>query len=119
MNLTNTENKEKQMLKAIAQTMRENSINFAARRENNNGISYYMSSSQCVELTDYSFNTIVELRQILTELWKDNEIMQSFIPVVLAATFKNRPETDTVSLPLIEHKDGDGKEVLPVYTYTL
>lgn len=81
--------------------------------------SYYIPSTQRTELTSYSFESIVELRKKLTEMWSDDERMLSFIPVVLAAVFKNRPETENLSVPLIEHKDGSNGGILPVYTYTL
>lgn len=117
MNSTNKNRKEKELLKVVAKKIRE--VNNSAAVMEMYADSYYLPSSQHMELTAYTFMTIVDLRRVLTELWMDNDKMQAFIPVVLAAVFKNRPECDVAAVPLIEHKDGDGKEILPVYTYTL
>lgn len=109
-------NKEKEMLRSVsAQIKKQNCIDKAETVCK----SYYLPSSQRTELIAYHFETVVQLRQILTEMWSTDEKMQAFIPVVLAAAFKNRPESDDSNIPLIDHKDGNNGEILPVYTYTL
>jgi len=109
-------NKEKELLRSVStQIKKQNCID----REKTVCESCYLPSSQRTELTAYHFETVVQLRQILTEMWSTDEKMQAFIPVVLAAAFKNRPESDDSNVPLIEHKDGNNGEILPVYTYTL
>lgn len=112
----NSINKEKALLKSVANQIKEENC---TEKKEMVCESYYRLSSQRTELRAYHFETIVQLRQILTEMWSTDEKMQTFIPVVLAAVFKNRPESNDSSIPLIEHKDGNNGEILPVYTYTL
>ena len=109
-------NKEKELLKSIS-----NQIKSEDNTAENISVceSYYLPSSQHTELTAFHFETIVQLRQILTEMWSDDEKMKAFIPVVLAATFKSKPESDDSNAPLITHKDDNNGDILPVYTYTL
>ncbi len=116
MNLTDKRSKEKDLLILTARRIREENRNVSEIKDET---SYYLPSSQCMELTPYAFTTIVDLRQALTNLWANDDKMQTFIPIVLAAVFKNRPKLDAEYVPLIEHKDSNDKEVLPVYTYTL
>lgn len=116
MNLIDKNQKEKEILVAISKKIRVN--NNVSDKGNNCSESYYLTSTQNVELSKYNFNTVVELRQLLSEMWSDN-IMNSFIPVVLAAVFKNSPAAPMDDAPLIEHKENTQEEVLPVYTYTL
>ena len=117
MNPTNKRNKEKDLLRSVARKIREANRTDAEMKTEED--SYYLPSSQSMELMPYNFTTIVDLRQTLTKLWARDDEMQTFIPIVLAAAFKNRPNLDTDYVPLIEHKDSNDKEVLPVYTYTL
>lgn len=113
MNSIDKNDKEKGLLKSIAGRKRDIKI------VDEDIESYYLPSTQNTGLSAYGFSTIADFRKILLELWANDEKMNSFIPVVLAATFKNSPISDNFNSPVIEHKDETVEEVLPVYTYTL
>jgi len=85
--------------------------------------SYYKSVSINQEdyVTAYSFDNIVELKSELTRLWKDEEYVQEFIPIVLASVFKNRPETMEGAEKVYKDKHIEEKndELLPSYIYTI
>lgn len=116
MNSINKNSKEMQMLITLAKEIYESNSYVKKLQQPD---SYYKQSIQNTDLVPYSFESIVEMRQKLNELWKDDKQMQGFIPVVLAATFKNRKKSGTDSATLIEHGEKSMSEVLPVYTYTL
>ncbi len=120
MSSTNNLKKEKDLLHKIALDIIDESKKRISAEKNLDSVnSYYQKSSLTSELKPYTFDTILALRAELNELWKGNDVMQKFIPVVLAATFKSRPESDGDGTVRIEHKDEEGGGILPVYTYTL
>lgn len=116
MNSIDKNSKEIQMLITLARKINESNSCVEELQQTD---SYYIQSIQSTDLVPYSFESIVEMRRKLNDLWKDDKQMQSFIPVVLAATFKNRKKMVTDAAPLIEHREKSASEVLPVYTYTL
>ncbi len=120
MNSTNNLKKEKELLHKLALDIIEASKKEVSTDKNSNNVdSYYKQTSLASVLKPYAFDTIVDLRAELYELWKDNANLQKFIPVVLAATFKSRPESSDEGAARIEHKDEKNSGILPVYTYTL
>lgn len=119
MNSTNNIKKEKELLHKIALDIIEAKKGTNSDKDSNSVDSYYQKSSLISELKPYTFDTIISLRDELNKLWKGDVEMLKFIPVVLAATFKSRPQSVGESATRIEHKDEENGGILPVYTYTL
>ena len=56
--------------------------------------SYYQEHIQENDIAEYGFGTVVELKSLLEDLWKDevSEKKEKLFPPVLVAAFKNRPQ---------------------------
>jgi hypothetical protein len=123
MNSIDATKKEREILRNIALKLFPDGNNGPKSRAAESPYSYYLPASQdpAEYLRTYSFATIAELRAELAELWPDEETgaMRGFIPVVLAAAFKERPKADEEQRPAFEHKDEGGENILPTYIYTL
>lgn len=113
MNLTNLQ-KEKDLICSISE-----GVKMQIPAIDKNADTYYICSELSSRICPYDFNTIVELRNELEKLWKDNETMKKLIPVVLASVFKLRPSDDAVAHVNNEQDGSKNSGILPVYTYTL
>lgn len=43
---------------------------------------------------EYSFQTVVDMRNVLSELWRDDVIMEKVSQIVLVASMKNKPSRE-------------------------
>ena len=79
--------------------------------------SYYIDRNKCRhrEIEELHFDTPVDLRKYLEKLWEAEEDseMERFIPVILAAAFKRRPEKSDGGKDAIKTK----KDELPDFVY--
>lgn len=122
MSLTNSNEREKQILQDIAIKL-NNSGKRSITNKKCDGSSYYenTSYSQSEYIREYSFDSIIELKSILKQFWQGEDFMCEFIPVVLASAFKNRLEAaynEQKSL-LDQNTRGEDKEILPTFIYTM
>lgn len=73
--------------------------------------SYFIERNSKKILYEYDLQDINQLRNILNELWKDDEYMKSVIDVVCVSAIKNKVRIN-------EDKDGQLNEsVIPEYIY--
>jgi hypothetical protein len=92
--MSSINDKDAQLLYKIASELHE-AYNHIFSQIDHSMESYYIDRSKCLhkELEELDFDTPVELKKYLEELWaaeKESE-MKRFIPVILAATFKRYP----------------------------
>ena len=118
MNLINNTNKDKKILHDTALKLKD-VPNETQSSQKTFPDSYFKKSCISADLIPYSFDTVMDLKSKLMELWNGNEEMKKFIPVVLVSAFKLKPNSKEERKPIIEHKDESKNGVLPVYTYTL
>ena len=93
MNSIDITAKEKQLLRDLAMnTSCEIDSPLMPNTEEENADSYYTSivSGQTDHCRKYGFTDMLELRSELEELWRNEDYMHAFIPVVAAAAFKLR-----------------------------
>jgi hypothetical protein len=127
MSLTDKTEKEKGVLRDIAFKLTdsiENPINNTDVKGNVGVNSYYADVSSPVKgkeyMREHCFDTVVDMRQELMNLWPEEGQMREFIPVVLAATFKNRKTTLDAAEELAtgnNYIQQDEGGVLPTFIY--
>jgi len=136
MSSINGDNKEKRILLDFASKM--SYCGSAFRNIKLEGDTYYVdiSDGHKGQLQAYDFDSIAALKSELTRLWQDEENMRDFIPVVLASTFKNRPETggdgekaaggNSAGEKAAANRSATGRhateedeDILPTYIYTM
>jgi hypothetical protein len=122
MNLIDSAEKEKQLLYSISAAKNRAGKEFL-RNSTTSEDSYYKIVSCGPEeyMEEYSFDSIIELKNKLMRFWQDEDFMYDFVPCVLASVFKNRPVTSAGNSksPSAESVDKKREEVLPTYIYTI
>lgn len=80
-------------------------------RFDSNEDTYFMAYPERNYLMDYYFETLPQLREKLSDIWKNEEYMKDVLKTVLSAAMKNKPvETDDIVRQDIE-------ETIPTYIY--
>lgn len=75
-------------------------------------VSYFESEPQGSYLTEYGFETLLQLSELLSEMWKDEEYMDSIKKTLLVAAMKNMPLREECT---VKKKGAD--PVMPEYIY--
>ena len=124
MNLTDNVEKERQILKYIAVSLKSGVINPITdiQYKDDNVSSYYedVFHGSREYIKEYAFDSIIELKKELTQLWQNEDFMREFIPVVLAAVFKKRKNnSDAEKRMPLEKKptESESSGGLPTYIY--
>ena len=124
MSLTEKLEKEHQIMSDVAKSLNSSVVNpIKDVQFRDDGVSsYYEDASGDTGgyIMEYDFDSVVELRQELAQLWLLEDFMYKFIPVVLASTFKKRKNVhgDEKSLPSNKSAgDDDQSGGLPTYIY--
>ncbi len=107
MNLT-----EKEMILNWAQDQFSEERRSEIFGEANNQESYYVErlNKHCIE--EYGFDTVVELKKLLGELWDENEVMKEIILPVVGSCFKQHVDNAARN----PAKESEYKE-LPEFVY--
>ena len=114
MSLTEKLEKEHQIMSDVAKSLNSfvvNPIKDVQFRDDSVSSYYENASGDSGEyMMEYDFDSVVELKQELTQLWKSEDNMHRFIPVVLVSTFKKREKSMTCKkLPTENRADEDSQ----------
>ena len=74
--------------------------------------SYYVLQDKHEYLTEYGFETVPQLKEMLDRLWENEQYMQGIEKTVLAAAIKNKPKQEE---SVCEERDADG--YMPEFIY--
>ncbi len=74
--------------------------------------SYFESETERNYLTEYHFETLPQLRELLSEMWKHEDYMQNELKTLLAAAMKNKPLREDGIV-----KQNKSEETMPVFIY--
>lgn len=68
----------------------EKSFNFAHKERD----SYYVPQDKHEYLTEYNFETVPQLKEMVDRLWENEQYMQDIERTVLAAAIKSKPKQE-------------------------
>lgn len=74
--------------------------------------SYFQAETERNYLTEYHFETLPQLRELLSEMWKQEDYMQKELKTLLAAAMKNKPLKEDGIV-----KQNNLEEPMPVFIY--
>ena len=75
-------------------------------------VSYFDAEPQRSYLAEYGFETLPQLRGLLSEMWRYEEYMDSIMKTLLAAAMKNVPLKEECTA-----KPKEADRVMPEYIY--
>lgn len=75
--------------------------------------SYFEPETQGIYLTEYGFETLPQLRELLFGMWKNEEHMIDGLKTLLAAAMKNKPSKEEGVV-----KRQENEELIPTFVYT-
>lgn len=79
--------------------------------------SYFIKREEADYLTEYNFETLPQLKEILSGKWKDEPYMLEILKPVLVAAMKNKPSEEQSSDNDRQKNDPDSTDKIPEFIY--